>query len=162
MEKVKKKYKTNKENGLPGEICGYENISIYKISPKRHKKTIEKRWTRQWKVIFWSLPNLVDDLGTLQYLVIFANEEGHKFHYTGEAASIVQPIDERVADYIRLQIREGLKQQKIFNVELGILLKNICLVDWELKRPKGIGLYHLEKRFEIWFYRLEIKQDVQR
>ena len=80
----------------------------------------------------------------------------------GEAASIVQPIDERVADYIRLQIREGLKQQKIFNVELRILLKNICLVDWELKRPKGISLYHLEKRFEIWFYRLEIKQDIQR
>ena len=70
-----------------------------------------------------------DDLGTLQYLVIFPNEEGHKFHYTGEAASIIQSIDERVADYIRLQIREGLKQQKIFNVELRILLKNICLVD---------------------------------
>ena len=72
---------------------------------------------------------LIDDLGTLQYLVIFPNEEGHKFHYTGEAASIIQSIDERVADYIRLQIREGLKQQKIFNVELRILLKNICLVD---------------------------------
>ena len=50
-----------------------------------------------------------DDLGTLQYLVIFPNEEGHKFHYTGEAASIIQPIDERVVDYIRLQIREGCK-----------------------------------------------------
>ena len=48
----------------------------------------------------------IDDLGTLQYLVIFSNEEGHKFHYTGEAASIVQPIDERVANYIRVQIRE--------------------------------------------------------
>ena len=41
---------------------------------------------------------LIDDLGTLQYLVIFPNEEGHKFHYPGEAASIIQPIDERVAD----------------------------------------------------------------
>ena len=49
---------------------------------------------------------LIDDLGTLQCLVIFPNEKGHKFHYTGEAASIIQPIDERVADYIRLQIRE--------------------------------------------------------
>ena len=41
---------------------------------------------------------LIDDLGTLQYLVILLNEEGHKFHYTGEAASIIQPIDEWVAD----------------------------------------------------------------
>ena len=55
---------------------------------------------------------LIDDLGTLQYLVIFPNEKGHKFHYTGEAASIIQPIDERVADYIRLQIREGCKKSK--------------------------------------------------
>ena len=52
------------------------------------------------------------DVGTLQYRVIFLNEEGHKFHYTGEAASIIQPIDERVVDYIRLQIREGCKTPK--------------------------------------------------
>ena len=50
---------------------------------------------------------LLDDLGTLQYLVIFPNEKGHKFHYTGKTASIIQAIDEEVADYISLQIREG-------------------------------------------------------
>ena len=55
---------------------------------------------------------LLDDLGTLQYLVNFPIEKGHKFHYTGEAASIIQPIDERVADYIKLQIREGCKTPK--------------------------------------------------
>ena len=33
------------------------------------------------------------------------NEKGHKFHYTGEAVSTIQQIDERVADYIRLQMR---------------------------------------------------------
>ena len=27
---------------------------------------------------------LIDDPETLQYLVIFPNEKGHKFHYTGE------------------------------------------------------------------------------
>ena len=55
---------------------------------------------------------LIDDLVTLQYLGIFPNEEGHKFHYTREAASIIQPIDERGADYIRMQIREGCKTPK--------------------------------------------------
>ena len=48
----------------------------------------------------------------MQYLVIFPNEKGHKIHYTGEAASIIQPIDESVAEYIRLQIREGCKTPK--------------------------------------------------
>ena len=46
----------------------------------------------------------------LQYLVIFPNEKGQKFHYKGEGASIIQPIDERVADYTRLQIQEGCKR----------------------------------------------------
>ena len=55
---------------------------------------------------------LIDDLEILQYLVIFPNEKGHKIHYTGEAASIIQPIDESVAEYIRLQIREGCKTPK--------------------------------------------------
>ena len=45
----------------------------------------------------------------LQYLVIFPNEKGQKFHYKGEGASIIQPIDERVADYTRLQTQEGFK-----------------------------------------------------
>ena len=45
---------------------------------------------------------LLDDLGTFQHLVIFPNEKRQKSHYTGEAASIIQPIDERVANYMRL------------------------------------------------------------
>ena len=77
-------------------------------------KTLEKRWTRHWKVIFWSFwtDPLIDDLGILKYLVIFPNEKGQKFHYKGEAASIIQPIEERVADYIRLQTQGGCKTRK--------------------------------------------------
>ena len=65
----------------------------------------------------------IDDLGTLQYLLIFLNEEGHKFHYTEEAASIIQPIDERVADYIRLQIRKGCKVPK--DIQCRVVKENI-------------------------------------
>ena len=65
----------------------------------------------------------IDVLGTLQYLAIFLNEEGHKFHYTIEAASIIQPIDERVADYIRLQIREGCKAPK--DIQCRVVKENI-------------------------------------
>ena len=66
---------------------------------------------------------LIDDIGTLQYLVIFPNEEGHKFHYAREAASIIQLIDERVADYIRLQIREGCKTPKDFQCRVLYFVK---------------------------------------
>ena len=66
---------------------------------------------------------LIDDLGTLQYLVIFPNEKRHKFHYTGEAASIIPPIDERVADYIRRQIREGCKTPKDIQCRVAYFVK---------------------------------------
>ena len=46
---------------------------------------------------------------SLQYLVIFPNENDHKFHYTGEAATYIQPVDPRVIVFIRKQIREGCR-----------------------------------------------------
>ena len=48
-----------------------------------------------------------ENLGSLQYLVIFPNENQHRFHYQGEAATVIQPVDSRVTDFIRKQIREG-------------------------------------------------------
>ena len=66
---------------------------------------------------------LIDDLGTLQYLVIFPNEERHKFHYTGESISIIQPIDERVADYIRLQLQERCKTPEDIQCRVAYFVK---------------------------------------
>ena len=48
----------------------------------------------------------------LQYLVYFPEESGHKFHYKGEAASIIQPVDEKVPEFVRKQIREGCRVAK--------------------------------------------------
>ena len=50
--------------------------------------------------------------GSLQYLVIFPNENDHKFHYTGEAATYIQPVDARVTEFIRKQIREACRVPK--------------------------------------------------
>ena len=50
--------------------------------------------------------------GVLQYLVYFPEESGHKFHYKGEAASIIQPVDEKVSEFVRKQIREGCRVAK--------------------------------------------------
>ena len=43
---------------------------------------------------------------------MFPNENDHKFHYTGEAATYIQPVDPRVTEFIRKQIREGCRVPK--------------------------------------------------
>ena len=78
----------------------------------------------------------IDDLGTLQYLVIFPNEEGHKFHYTGEAASIIQPIDKRVANYVRVQIREGCKTPKDIQCRVGYFVEENIFVGLRVKEAQ--------------------------
>ena len=36
----------------------------------------------------------------------------HRFHYQGEAATVIQLVESRVNDFIRKQIREGCRVQK--------------------------------------------------
>ena len=50
--------------------------------------------------------------GSLQYLVIFPNENDHKFNCTGEAATFIQPVDARVTEFIRKQIKEDCRVPK--------------------------------------------------
>ena len=47
-----------------------------------------------------------ENLRSLQYLVIFLNENQHQFHYQGQAATVIQPVDSRVKDFILKQIGE--------------------------------------------------------
>ena len=83
-----------------------------------------------------------DDLRTLQYFVVFPNEKGPNFHCTGEAASIIQPIDERVSDYIRLQIRKECKTQKDIQCKVAyFVMENIF---------GGIRQHVLLKKFTIF------------
>ena len=45
-------------------------------------------------------------------MVIFPNENQHRFHYQGEAATVIQLVESRVNDFIRKQIRKGCRVQK--------------------------------------------------
>ena len=49
---------------------------------------------------------------SLKYLVIFPNENDHKFHYKRETAAYIQPVDVRVTGFICKQIREGCRVPK--------------------------------------------------
>ena len=84
--------------------------------------------------------------GPLQYLVIFPNENDHKFHYMREAATYIQPVDARVIEFIRKQIREGCRVQRIFNLEQNILLEKRFSIGRKPKKAKGKYLFLLEKK----------------
>ena len=98
----------------------------------------------------------------MQYLVIFPNEKGHKIHYTGEAASIIQPIDESVAEYIRLQIREGCKTPKDIQCKVAYFVTENIFGWLRVKETQKNNFIPFTKKIKIWFYRLEMKQDIQR
>ena len=72
MEKIKKKYKT------------YNSLNDTKNNREKINKAVKCDILK-----FSKSDRFLDDLGTLQYLVIFPNETGHKFHYAGEAASFI-------------------------------------------------------------------------
>ena len=88
-------------------------------------------------------------------MVILPNENQHRFHYQGEAATVIQPVDSRVNDFIRKQIRKGCRVQKdiqsrteyfvketIFNgrktkeSKKKFPLKHVYSVDYSLLRKK--------------------------
>lgn len=38
--------------------------------------------------------------------------DNHKFHHTGEAAYLIEPLDERVSEFLKKSIRSGYKRPK--------------------------------------------------
>ena len=48
----------------------------------------------------------------MQYLCKFPNPSLHKYHHVGEAAGISEPLDDRVAEYLKKQIRNDCRRTK--------------------------------------------------
>ena len=80
----------------------------YKVSidTKNNREKINQNLRNDFETLKKNKKNC-ENLGSLQYLVIFPNENQHRFRYQGEAATVIQPVDSRVTDFIRKQIREG-------------------------------------------------------
>ena len=45
----------------------------------------------------------------LQYLCQFPDPSAHQNHHTGQATGISEPLDNRVVEYLKKQIREGCR-----------------------------------------------------
>ena len=50
----------------------------------------------------------------MEYLVIFSNENYHKFHYTRNAATYIQFVGPWVAEFTCKQVREGCRVSNNF------------------------------------------------
>ena len=50
--------------------------------------------------------------GNLQYLCHFPDPSTHQNHYNDQAADISEPLDYRVVEYLKKQIREGCRRTK--------------------------------------------------
>ena len=77
-----------------------------------------------------------ENLGSLQYLVIFPNENQHRFHYQGEAATVIQPVDSRVTDFIRKQIKEGCRMPKDIQSRTEYFVKETIFNGQKTKESK--------------------------
>ena len=95
---------------------------------------------------------LIDDLGTLQYLASFPNENGHKFHDTGETASIIQPIDERVADLKKQWMKNG---DALFQPYIKQSFE-----EEEINLMKGV--FHIFHTFYIFILFLAVSKMIQK
>ena len=78
------------------------------IDTKNNKEKINRNLRNDLDTLKKNKKNC-ENLGSLQYLPIFPNENQHRFHYKGEAATVIQPVDSTVNDLIHKQIREGCR-----------------------------------------------------
>ena len=78
------------------------------IVAKNNREKINQNLRNDLKILKKKKKNF-ENLGSLQYLVLFPNENQHRFHYQGQATTVIQPVDSRVNDFICKQIREGCR-----------------------------------------------------
>ena len=102
----------NQQKNRPVKFCVKRiyRLTSYKVGivAKNNKEKINQNLRNDLKMLKKKKKNF-ENLGSLQYLVLFPNENQHRFHYQGEATTVIQPVDSRVNDFICKQIREGCR-----------------------------------------------------
>ena len=69
--------------------------------------------------------NSIKPLGRLEYICKFPDPNGHENHHVGEAATIREPLDERVVEFSKIQIRSGFKRIKELQRQMSILVNDV-------------------------------------
>ena len=77
-----------------------------------------------------------ENFESLQYFVLFPNENQHRFHYQGEAATVIQPVDSRVNDFICKQKKEGCHVPKDIQLRTEYFVKETIFNGQKTKESK--------------------------
>ena len=109
----------------------------YKVSidTKNNREKINQNLGNDFETLKKNKKNC-ENLGSLQYLVIFPNENQHRFRYQGEAATVIQPVDSRVTDFIRKQIKEGCRVPKDIQSRTEYFVKETIFNGQKTKESK--------------------------
>ena len=116
------------------------------IDTKNNREKINQNLRNDFETLKKNKKNY-KNLGSLQYLVIFPNENQHRFHYQGEAATVIQPVDSRVTDFIRKQIREGCRAPKDIQSRIEYFVKETIFNGLKTKESKRHTFVLSRKKF---------------
>ena len=77
----------------------------------------------------------IKSLGRLEYICKFPDPNGHENHHVGEAATISKPLDERVTEFLKTQIRSGCKRIKELQRQASIFVNDVIFA--HEKKPES-------------------------
>ena len=69
--------------------------------------------------------NSIKSLGRLEYICKFPDFNSHESHHLGEAATISEPLDKRVVEFLKTQIRRGCKRIKELQKQASIFVNDV-------------------------------------
>ena len=78
----------------------------------------------------------IKSLGRLEYMCKFPDPNGHENHHSGEAATISEPLDERVTEFLKTQIRSGCKRIKELQRQASVFIKDVIIAHEKKKQNK--------------------------
>ena len=64
-------------------------------------------------------------MGRLEYICKFPDPNGHENHHVGEAATISEPLHQRIVEFLKVQIRSGCKRIKELQKQTSIFVNDV-------------------------------------
>ena len=100
--------------------------------------------------------NSIQPLGRLEYIYKFPDPNGHENHHLDEAVTISEPLDERIVQFLKTQIRSGCKRIKELQMKTSIFVKmkkaRILEEDIQTKQQKNEKFcYFCKKQNKVSF-----------
>ena len=81
--------------------------------------------------------NSIQPLGRLEYVYKFPDPNGHENHHLDEAVTISEPLDERIVQFLKTQIRSGCKRIKELQMKTSIFVNGVIFTDEKSQNFRG-------------------------